>query len=453
MTTVAAANKTQVRIRAPELRGASFALGSISAPEVGIEGRAGTGKTVGICFKIHLFHLQHPGVHGLMARKYMTDLTASAVATYRALLDPRHRVRMYGGSRFEPPGFQYPNGSVLYLSGLDDPSKVQSKEFDIAFINEVTECTLDDLEFVTMRLRPRLNGPEVPYRQLIMDCNPSFPTHWFNERMKSGQTLRLLSYWQDNPRFFEVRTQEWTDAGRDYIFGKLATLTGVRRRRFFGGEWAAAEGGVYEDAYDRDRNVIKPFAVPREWPRYLSIDFGYTNPFVCGWWALDPDGRLYLYRELYLTKRLVEDHARAIKQYSRWGEKDGDPYPREIICDHDAEDRATLERHLGMATTPAVKNVSAGIQAMAARLRPAGDGKPRLLYFEHALVERDPDLMARKRPTCTVEEFDSYVWKQTPTGIKEEPVKEDDHGLDQSRYMVARFDVSPGEASTIRLWR
>jgi predicted transcriptional regulator len=40
------------------------------------------------------------------------------------------------------------------------------------------------------------------------------------------------------------------------------------------------------------------------------VDFGYTNPFVMQWWAEDPDGRLYLYREIYRTRRLVEDHAK-----------------------------------------------------------------------------------------------------------------------------------------------
>jgi hypothetical protein len=213
--------------------------------------------------------------------------------------------------------------------------------------------------------------------------------------------------------------------------------------RYRYGIWAAAEGTVYEDSWDRARNVIERFPVPREWPRYLCVDFGYTNPFVCAWWAMDPDGRLYCYREIYKTKTLVEDHAKQIKHYSRWGLEGGDPLPREIICDHDAEDRATLERHLGLITRPAHKSVRDGIQATAARLRPAGDGKPRLMYFRDALVERDMELVRQKKPACTIEEPESYVWAENNLGIKEEPVKENDHGMDQSRYMVARFDLKP----------
>lgn len=451
---IAMQEKTEVRIPAPELRGAAYALGSCSAPEVCLEGKAGTGKTVGICFKIHTLLSTYAGMHYLMARKYMTDLTGSAVATYRSLLDPRERIRPYGGSRFEPPGFLYPNGSALYLAGLDDPSKVQSKEFDGAFINEALECTVDDIEFVGMRLRPRLNASYVPYRQLILDVNPGPPTHWLNQRMLEGKTLRMISRHEDNPLLYDLRTGDWTEEGRRYIFGTLASLTGVRRARFFAGLWAAAEGTIYEDAYDRARNVIKPFPIPKEWPRYLAIDFGYTNPFVCHWLAQDPDGRLYVYRELYMTRRLVEDHVKTIKQQSRWGESDGDPLPRAVICDHDAEDRATFERHSGLMTTPAHKSVSDGIQAMAARLRPAGDGKPRLAYFEHCLIERDLDLASRKRPTSAVEEFDSYVWRETPSGIKDEPKKEDDHGMDTDRYGVAYFDLQPtGVTYYPSIWR
>jgi len=162
----------------------------------------------------------------------------------------------------------------------------------------------------------------------------------------------------------------------------LVVFTGVRLARLRYGIWAAAEGTVYEQSWDRNRNVIDRFPIPLDWPRYLSLDFGYTNPFVCGWWARDPDGRLICYREIYMTKRLVEDHVKDIKRYSRWGEEGGDPLPREIIADHDAEGRATFERHTGLYTMPAMKAVAEGIQAVASQLLPAGDGKPRLMYFQ-----------------------------------------------------------------------
>jgi len=161
------------------------------------------------------------------------------------------------------------------------------------------------------------------------------------------------------------------------------------------------------------------------------------------WWGEDPDGRLFLYREIYHSRRLVEDHARQARKLmvlpsGKWLE----PRPRAVICDHDAEDRATLEKHLKLKTTAAHKRVSPGIQAVQSRLKSAGDGRPRLFIMRGALVERDDELDEAKKPACTEEEVSGYVWAVKPGGTTPEvPVKENDHGMDALRYMVAARDM------------
>jgi PBSX family phage terminase large subunit len=441
--TTATLDKPELHIKAPELRGAALELGRCHDTEVGLDGPAGTGKTYAILYYIHVLLLKYPGAKWLVTRRYNTDLAGSAMATYQNdVLNASEGVRYFGGSRVKPPGYIYPNGSFLAVSGLDRPSRLKSFECDGVYINEATEVEIEHLEYARMRLRKGV----VPWQHIVMDFNPDAPTHWLNQRMNEGTTTRLLSRHEDNPRYFDVVTQDWTEDGRRYIEDILGGLTGVRLARYRYGIWAAAEGTVYEDAWDARRNVIDNHHIPADWPRYLAIDFGFTNPFCCLWAALDPDGRIIIYRQLYRTKRLVEDHAADIRRYSRWGEKDGDPLPREIICDHDAEGRATLERHLGLRTMAAHKAVLDGIQALAARFKPAGDGKPRFMVMRNSLVERDPELAQQKKPTCLEEEPDVYVWSVGADGrikAKEEPVKEFDHGVDSARYLVARFDLKP----------
>lgn len=443
------------RIKAPELRGNNLALGWHREREVYLDGAAGTGKTVAALYKIHRLLSAYPGARALVARKTNTALSGSAMVTYRDnILSMRRDIRWFGGNKVEPPAFKYSNGSQMIVNGLDKPEKVLSAEFDWAYINEVPECEEEDIEFVRMRLRPRTGGPQIPYRQLIMDGNPGPPTHWVNQRMIAGRTLRLGSTHEDNPRYFDLRTNDWTEEGREYVFGILEGLTGVRYARYRLGLWAAAEGTVYEDAYDRSKNVIKRFPIPQEWARYMTLDFGFTHPFVVKWYAEDPDGRYYCYREIYMTKRLVEDHAKQVKELSRWGQPGGDPLPRAIYADHDAEGREVFTKYTGLYTTPAHKAVAEGIQAMATRLRPAGDGKPRLMYFDDCLVERDPELARAKLPACTIEEFDSYVWDIRPGQKKGDvPVKEYDHGMDADRYLCAR-DIMPSSVSYFKdIWR
>jgi hypothetical protein len=163
-------------------------------------------------------------------------------------------------------------------------------------------------------------------------------------------------------------------------------------------------------------------------------------------WAEDEDGRLYLYRELYQTKITVDEMAPKIKKAMNLGKE---PRPRMIICDHDAEGRAVLERELGMSTKAAKKTVEDGIQAVKKRFAISeSDGRPRLYICEDALVERDKALEDSKKPTCTLEEVVGYIWdrgtvmaQQNGKPPKEHPVKEDDHGMDAMRYMVAERDL------------
>jgi PBSX family phage terminase large subunit len=418
-------------------RGSAREIFAMRNPELVLSGPAGTGKSRALLEKVHLACLRHPNLRALMVRKTRRSLTESGMVTFsQKVLHPADGVLW----RSSDQQYQYRNGSVFAVGGLDKPAKIMSSEWDLVYVQEALDLEEQDWEAITTRLR---NGKNT-YQQLLGDCNPGPPTHWLKQRADAGRMEMLESRHEDNPLLFD-------DAGNITVEGAryisiLDALTGVRKARLRYGIWAAAEGTVYEDSWDRARVLVNPFTIPLSWPRYLAVDFGYTHPFVCLWAALDPDGRIIIYRQIYKTQVLVEDHAKEIKRVSRWGQDGGDPLPREIITDHAAQERMTLERHLGLNTLPAHKTVLDGIQAVAKRFRPAGDGKPRVMIFRDCLVERDRDLVERKQPTCLEDEPDVYVWrKDSGVSAKEEPVKEFDHGLDSLRYLVSRFDLIPSE--------
>jgi phage terminase large subunit len=415
--------------------------------QVILGGCAGTGKSRGNLEYLNYWAMNYPGCRLLMLRKTRRSLTESGMVTLeQKVLHPSQGVRFKSSVQ----QYQYPNGSIIAIGGLDKSSKIMSSEWDIIYVQEATELDEGDWEDCTIRLR---NG-KLPVQQIIGDCNPGPATHWIKQRASDGGLLMYETYHEDNPVLFN-RDGTITPEGMRYI-GKLDRLTGVRYLRYRKGLWVSAEGMVYEDSWNPGRNIVNRYPIPPEWPRYLAIDFGYTNPFACLWAAQDPDGRLHVYRQIYKTRTLVEDHAKTIKEISRWGQSGGDPLPRAIICDHDAEDRATLERHLALRTVQAQKNVSAGIQATASRFRLAGDGKPRIMILRDSRVELDQDLAESKLPTCLEDEPESYVWRKTAGGIitKDEPAKENDHGLDALRYLVAYFDLQQlGVSYVPNIWR
>lgn len=419
-------------------RGAALELFNHRDREILMAGPAGTGKSRACLEKLNAVAMRYPGMRGLIVRKTQQSLSSTALDTWRKAVLPENlakgMVKFYGGSAAEPPQYRYDNGSTILIGGMDTTGdqipKIMSSEYDFIYVQEATELKEEDWEALTTRLR---NWKIPEYQQMIADCNPGPPTHWLKRRCDLGKTLMLHSRHEDNPMLYDD-AGVLTEKGAPYM-ATLDALTGVRRLRLRDGIWAAAEGLVF-DGFDAAVHVVARFEVPEDWPAYWCVDFGFTNPFTFQCWREDPDGRLYLTHELYGTQTLVEDWAQKILALRLA------PFPNVVICDHDAEDRATLEKHLGTPSVAAKKTVSDGIQAVATRLRPAGDGKPRLFIFEDSLVERDQELMNRKKPTCVVEEFPGYVWASKPGGLmKEEPVKADDHGLDALRYMVAQLDL------------
>lgn len=432
-------------------RGLAKRLFSTRDGEVLMAGPAGTGKSRACLEKLHAMALLNPGMRGLIVRKTLTSLGTTALDTWRKFVATESilngDVEYYGGSASEPAQYRYTNGSAIVIGGMDRPSKIMSSEYDVVYVQEATELTENDWEAITTRLR----NWKISFQQLMADCNPDTGTHWLKVRFDKGATASgkritmLESRHEDNPRLYDDAGQ-LTEFGTEYM-AVLDGLTGVRKARLRYGLWVSAEGMIYEEEWDPAIHLIDRFPIPASWPRHWSIDFGYRNPTVIQWWAVDPDGRSILYREIYHTKRTVEVHAAQVAEImyenpkqidGQWTGKLKEPWPQSVITDHDAEGRATFENALGLTTTAAHKSVKEGIEAVQERLKPAGDGKPRLMIMRDACYERDQSLEDDKKPTCTAEEIPGYIWATT---AKEQPVKENDHGCDAKRYHVAHQDL------------
>lgn len=455
-----ATRKTKVRLKRPrtapvtvetgvghdyEPRGAAYGLFKSKTAQIVLSGPAGTGKSRACLEKIHLLNLLNPGARTLVVRKTLASLGSTGLVTWREKVVKEgleHGVlNFFGGSAQEPAQYKYANGSVLVVGGMDKATKIMSSEYDAIYVQEATELDENDWEMLDTRLR---NG-RISFQQLMADCNPDKPTHWLKQRADSGRTLMLHSEHKDNPVLFQGGVP--TEFGSKYL-EKLSNLSGVRKLRLCDGIWAAAEGLVYEE-FDPNIHLVDRFPIPWDWPRYWSVDFGYTNPFVCQFWAQDPDGRLIRYREVYYSRRTVDQHCEVIARLvmenpvktrtgEEWRGKWLEPQPVSVICDHDAEGRAVFERELGLSTTPAHKAVTEGVQAVQGRLKLAADGKPRIYFMRDSLVERDPELEDAKKPCCTEDEITGYIWEDKG---KEVPRKQDDHGMDTTRYTVAEQDL------------
>ena len=237
---------------------------------------------------------------------------------------------------------------------------------------------------------------------------------------------------------------------------RLAKVSAHQREARRRGTVVALEGRVYTDWRD-EVHIVQPFEIPADWMRFGALDFGFTHPFCHLWGALDPDGRLYIYREHYQAGWRVSQHAEAIIEaeacpvcwregfgplalaedwWSERGRVNGSPCS---TCDgtghreqleqrwadpESADGRAELNVSYDLSTAKAPKAVLHGIQEVAERLVIQGDGRPRLMVFS----------------TCShlIEEVAAYRWKPSRGAEdgKQAPIKTADHAMDALRYLV-----------------
>jgi len=440
---------------------------------VGLAGPAGTGKSRGILEKLHLIAEKYPNCRILICRKTRESLSEAALFTYEAMVLPVGHPCLDGAKRSHRQSYEYPNGSSINVAGLDKPQKIMSTEYDIIYVQEAIECEESDFDFLGTRLR---NGV-VPYQQLLFDCNPDSPSHWLYQNALSGKYIMYDTEHEDNPRWFETAPHtttapnyefphqskissligRWTDAGLKYI-ARLDGLSGARKLRLRYGKWAASEGQIY-DNFNATIHLRDHFNPPNGVGHWVwTVDFGWAKPFCLQMWWIDTDGRAYLWREIYHTQKLVEEHAAEALDIAGWGySPDIGHYklndrayvadlPHTIVCDHDAEGRATLETHLHLRTEPATKAILEGIDATKARFKIAGDGKPRVIFMRGTVLTEDKELKEQKQPLSTVQEIDSYVWEKPKSGqkVKDRPIDEFNHGMDALRYLVCHLDGVTG---------
>ena len=402
-------------------------LASPKKTRILFDGGSRSGKTALIAEYLVRRALQYPGSRQLAARKHRahakTSLWSDTLKSYLVRNMPS------GVCRFQESELTivFYNGSSIMVGGLDDAErteKILGNEYITVFINEATQISFAAMQMAVTRLAQRVQDRKgrtaVP--KLILDCNPRGPRHWLHYvgvRHVDPETEQPLA---DAPRWARLNWSAYDNRENlpeEYLYA-LESLPEVMRERMLNGVWRDNEGAVYSE-FDEDLHVVEPFEVPADWKRIRAIDFGYTNPFVCLWGALDPDGRLYVYREHYKAGVRTAEHAQIILDLS------GSEHYSITVADHDAEERAELDS-FGIRTTAAFKNVISGIQSVKNRLVICHDNRPRLYFFRNL--------------RNLLSEIYDYRWMPSSGSMnaKEEPLKLNDHAMDALRYMIASVD-------------
>ena len=281
---------------------------------VAFGGARGGGKSWAVRVKAVLLAGRYPGIKIMIVRRTYPELRANHINPLRELLGDSV---VYKDSTKE---ISFPNGSVIMFRHCQDSSAVdryQGTEVDVLCLDEATQLTEEEYD----RFKACVRGVNDFPKRVYLTCNPGGVGHSFVKRLFVDRAYRDT---EDPAEYSFIRSlvtdnRALMESDPTYV-KQLEALPPKLRKAWLEGDWnifegqffeefapvplalKCAEAGISTEQALRERrwtHVIEPFKIPREWQIYRSFDFGYARPFSCDWWAIDFDGRAYLFRQFY----------------------------------------------------------------------------------------------------------------------------------------------------------
>lgn len=105
----------------------------------------------------------------------------------------------------------------------------------------------------------------------------------FNPRTKkrepvSKTQVRLFGSYKEN-RFLSP----------EYVMELESIKDPNKRKAWLWGDWDITSGGMFDDVWSTEQNIVEDFTIPNTWRIFRSFDWGSSAPFSVGWWA-ESDG-------------------------------------------------------------------------------------------------------------------------------------------------------------------
>lgn len=424
------------RQRGPRFQfyGANLAFFQCRAPEFMLSGPTGTGKTIAALALLDDLARAHPGSQWAIVRKKRVDMDGTVLQTFKdKVLGSDTDVTIYGGEK--PLWYDYPNGSRIWIGGMDNPGKVLSAERDGIYYNQAEQSELPEWETLLTRTTGRAGHLRTadgkPLGLLFGDCNPGAPTHWIWARQLGGLLKFFESRHRDNPDLFDPVTGAITERGQVEL-AQLDRLTGYRRKRYRDGLWVQAEGVVFDTWSDADNVTEAAEYIPDGGNVYWALDDGYSGGSQADNRGLDPDtgqyvadahprvfllcqerpdGSLHVFWESYACQKLSDQHIVEIQAL---------PYPAPQYASHgpgQAEIRGRLQM-ASVAPRQCLARVDESIKEMQSWLAADDNGWRRV----------------KVHPRCRHLRSEMVSYAYDPETSK--PVKAFDHGPDALRGLL-----------------
>ena len=382
--------------------------------------------------------VRYPGIRVGAFRRTYGELKESLLAELALTGYAKALGAHWKGTDYE---LRFPNGSVImfrYAETMSDATRRLGGQYQLLLFDERTLTNPDVVSFLESRMRS--GREDIPVLGIRSATNPGGPGHTavkdryikptnYGEKVVIDQRNREV-------RFIPSRLSDNPHVNPEYASDLLA-LPEKLRAAYLDGDWDVFAGQMFPE-WSRDRHVVAPRELPVSWRRYAGIDWGYTAPWAVVWAAVDEDGRVWVYREIYEKEVGEADQARRILA------AEADEYVIARYADDamwatrgDALPIAQVYANNGCALTPAGKGPGSritGWQRIHSYLAEAP------ACPEHR--ERGWETCPRLHAFSTLDRFATGIadLPHSPTGNPEDAdTRADDHIADATRYLMVNI--------------
>lgn len=279
---------------------------------VGYGGARGGGKSHAARYKAVGMAMHFPGIRILMVRAHYNELEENLINPIRRWV-PTSMYSYNGSSHL----IKFFNGSEIKFGHWDSvaaENEYQGIEYDVIFIDEATQFSERTFKYLSTCMR----GANKDYpKRMYLTCNPGGVGHRWVKRLfidRDFKTNEPDPRANENPDDFSFIFAKVSDnpylaeASPGYI-QQLASLPPELRAAHLDGDWNTLSGNYFKN-FSETKHVCKPFTIPKTWPLYRSFDYG-LDMFALGFWAVDTDGRCWLFRYFEQDNLVIKDAAKA----------------------------------------------------------------------------------------------------------------------------------------------
>lgn len=411
---------------------------------IGVFGGYGSGKSKASIQEFFIRALENPGGTGVFTAPTLSQLKKTTLTVFfEEVCPPVLLDKSFGNSGYNKTDgeIRLINGFRIYTVPSDDEDKIRSLNVGLVHIEEASGIKRSIFDQLLSRMRDQ----KVKNKAIFVCSNPDLG--WVNEVLVKNEERKDPNHPEHsmyNPAIVTFIWPTWLNKRLppDFIEVNTRGKPDWWIERYINGSFKHSEGMVYPNVARCFRTSAEFGPILPEWERFVTMDFGLTNPTAILFHAIDhTTGTVITYDEHYYAGKTVPWHVKHIKPkldaipHGRLWFMVADPSIKNEKDPQTGKSVQALYQEYGIYWSLGNNKIEAGILKV------------------NSYIERGKWIILTDKCPNLAREIINYKWPEVTMdnlneNRPEKPIKANDHACDSVRYGFMRLPDDPDRLKT-----